>query len=304
MRLLESFAVIFLSAPIWGCGNSPVPTPEPVPAPENVLDFGVYWPPQDPADPAGPVGEPLLRGKLCLQRGDLPDTPDVQNAFTLWIELTRPGDDEHREIWNSRLAYRELDWMSRVRVWDADKMWLWPNVPYLLRAHGKHRTERYGGIDPGKGVDNDFAAVLIRAYDGTGTIQSPVTQDTPLVSAEWHPVGVKDVDRETIVHSARSDSFVLPIGNAEPPSGRFGVWLVYADFMGAPSPTTWPKKLEWAGGILAYFEIDWDLDVGGECQFHMKQTTPPADTGFDWEKWIGPTDGDETKRAAAKLSGQ
>ena len=27
---------------------------------------------------------------------------------------------------------------------------------------GKERVDRYGGVDPGKGIDNDFAAVLIR----------------------------------------------------------------------------------------------------------------------------------------------
>ncbi len=38
-------------------------------------------------------------------------------------------------------------------------------------CHGKARFERYGGVDPGKGVDNDFAAVLIRAYDATGEVE-------------------------------------------------------------------------------------------------------------------------------------
>ena len=264
-----------------------------------MLDFGVYWPPQDPADPAGPAGEPLLHGKLCLQHAE---GTDAQGLFTLWIELARPADEQHREIWNSRLAYREFDWMRRVRVWDVDEKWLWPNVPYLLRAHGKERIERYGGIDPGKGVDNDFAAVLIRAYDATGSAELPATQEAPLVSGEWHPMGVENANRQTIVHSARSDRFLLPIEDADTGPGWFGIWLVYADFMSAPPPATWPKKLEWAGGILAYFEIRRDVNSGGECQFSMEQKTPPGGTGFDWQKWVGPRDGAEKERAVARLS--
>ena len=58
--------------------------------------------------------------------------------------------------------------MRYVRVWDKDNRWLWPNLPYLLRLHGTERVERYGGVDPGKGVDNDFAAVLMRKYDESG----------------------------------------------------------------------------------------------------------------------------------------
>ena len=96
-------------------------------------------------------------------------------------------------------------------LWDVDEKWLWPNLPYLLRVRGQNRIERYGGVDPGKDEDNDFAAVLIRAYDATGEVEKAATKLAPLVSAEWYPVGVEDVDRQTIVHAARSDDFILPL---------------------------------------------------------------------------------------------
>ncbi len=290
-------AALFVTVSL-GCNHPPAARPA-AQSPEKVLDFAVYWPPRDPGNPERPTGEPLLDAKLCFRGGGRPGDP---GPATIWIELTRPSDDEHREIWNSRLAYREFDWMNRVRVWDADKKWQWPNVPYLLRAHGRQRVERYGGVDPGKGNDNDFAAVLIRAYDAAGTTELPATQNAPLVSAEWHAIGVGAADRHTIVHSARSDRFTLPIGSGVRTSGRLGVWLIYADFMGAPFPATWPRNREWAGGILAYFDVDWEIDAGGEYQVKMQQKTPPHETGFDWEAWSGPPGGDERQRAVARLS--
>ena len=84
--------------------------------------------------------------------------------------------------------------------------------------------------------------------------------------------------------------------------GRFRVWLIYADFMGAPTPRIWPKKMEWSGGILAYFEIDWSVDPSGERQSSVRQKTPDSDTGFDWAAWVGPPDADNQERAVARLS--
>ena len=54
--------------------------------------------------------------------------------------------------------------MHYVRVGDADRRWLWPNLPYVLRLHGIERVERYGGVDPGKGVDDDFAANFLKLF--------------------------------------------------------------------------------------------------------------------------------------------
>lgn len=297
MRSLALLGVVLVLFAVSGCTPEVDQDPTSVKSLKETRDFGIYWPPQDPADPAGPIGDPFFHGKLRLYGSSV-----VPSGITMSIELTRPADEQHREIWNSRLAYREYGWMRRLRVWDVDEKGLWPNLPYLLRAHGKARFERYGGIDPGTGEDNDFAALLIRSFDATGTVESADTRDFPLVSAEWYPVDVGDVDRQTIVHTARSDEFTLPTGNGESSQGRFGVWLIYADFMGAPVPSTWPKKLEWGGGVLAYFEIDWSVEAGGECELSVEQKTPLSDTGFDWESWIGPRDGDERERAVAKLS--
>src|SRR6185295_12514138 len=100
--------------------------------------------------------------------------------------------------------------------------------------HGIERVERYGGVDPSKGVDNDFAAVLIRKYDATGQSESQDTRQTPLVEAEWHPVGVAAAGKQSIVHSVQSDEFVIHVGRPEQSSqGKGAIWLIYADFMGA-----------------------------------------------------------------------
>ena len=300
MRLL---AVMFVLAALAGCSEPTTQQSAPAPPPLQVLDFGVHWPPQDPEDPEGPVGKPFLLGQVQIRQGD---SPGGGSPLTATIQLTRPSGEDDREIWNSRLAYREYGWMRKLRVWnDGEQKWLWPNLPYLLRIHGKARFERYGGIDPGSGEDNDFAALLIRAYDVTGQVEQAATKDAPLVSAEWHPVGVADVDRETLVHTARSDEFVLPlVADDGGQQGRLGVWLIYADFMGAPAPQTWPKTLEWNGGILAYFKFDWKMDANGKCELSMEQKTPPSDAGFDWTAWVGPHDRDEEERALAKLGGR
>ena len=152
--------------------------------------------------------------------------------------------------------------MSRVRVWDDDRKWLWPNLPYLLRAYGIEREQRYGGVDPGKGVDNDFAAVVVKPVGANGV-------NPNLITAEWFgPVGGK-VDKRSIVHTALSDDlqWVIPAGNDSAElSGVVGVWLIYADFLESPAPDSWPETPEFNGGALAYFSIRWRVDDDGQVQ--------------------------------------
>lgn len=227
------------------------------------VEFGVYWPPDS-------ASKPLLRGTVSVQATNM--------VARVSVTLARPQDEASREFWNSRLAFPEHAWMKQVRVWDAKHQWLWPNLPYLLRLHGVERVERYGGVDPEKGVDNDFAAVLLRKYDASGETESMETKRMPLVSAEWHPVGISgEVNKETIVHATRSDEFTLYLRG----DGRIGIWLIYGDFLGAKPPKDWPKKPEYNGGILTYFQADWRR--GGEIK--LRQTTPPCATGFDWCPW-------------------
>ena len=120
--------------------------------------FRVDWPPKDPTDARRRRTPALLQGRLAVSAGQCDDEP----CLNVRVELVRADAESDRERWNRQLAFPEYDWMSRVRVWDDDRKWLWPNLPYLLRAFGVEREQRYGGVDPGKGVDNDFAAVVVK----------------------------------------------------------------------------------------------------------------------------------------------
>lgn len=249
----------------------------------NTLEFGVFWPPQAP-DVATPSDlKPLLEGRLTCRVGR---STDHRLAAHFRLRLARPSDEAGREFWNSRLAFPEYDWMRYVRVWDGENRWLWPNLPYLLRLHGTERIERYGGVDPGKGVDNDFAAVLIRRYDAVGGTEHEQTRHRPLVAAEWYAAGASRADKQTVVHLAESDEFTLDLGRAgEPIRGLAALWLIYADFMGAKPPASWPQTPEYAGGILAYFEVQWDLQARVGERLSVRQKVPRSSTGFDWEQW-------------------
>ena len=264
-------------------------------------EFAVFWPPMDPGKTPSLQARPLLNGWVSIR----PErSPDCIVAVHLRVTLSRPSEEAGRVFWNSRLAFPEYDWMRYVRVWDVDNRWLWPNLPYLLRLHGAERIDRYGGVDPGKGVDNDFAAVLIRKYDSSGTNEVNETKRAPLVAAEWYPVGASGaVDKQTIVHTAQSDEFTLHPGPAgQQPQGSVAVWLIYADFMDAKVPESWPKAAEFAGGILAYFEVQWDLRAQPGQEIRVQQLVPKRGTGFDWEQWASRTRIARNPKSTAKLS--
>jgi len=261
----------------WGADGTTTPLPAAGP-----LDFALYWPPRDPAAPLPPASRALLQGCVAAQ---VENSPPAGWVLRIALTLTRPTDEAAREFWNRQLAFPEYDWMKYVRVWDADRRWQWPNLPYLLRLHGQERVDRYGGMDPGKGVDDDFAAIVIRKYDAAGN-ESPETRLRPLVSAEWHPVGATNVDKQTVVHTARSDEFVLHLGRAEErPEGRASLWLIYADFMGGTVPANWPQNPEYNGGIIAYFELAWRPGPDGVPVSAVRQAAPTRGTGFRWEGW-------------------
>jgi hypothetical protein len=288
--------LLWSRGPVGGSDDTAPVSPQDSPT----VAFGIYWPPQDPALAGGAKTRALLTGRVTVR---------VQNeaasgcTASLRLTLTRPSDEPSRQFWNSRLAFPEYDWMSYVRVWDAEQRWLWPNLAYLLRLHGKERVERYGGVDPGKGVDNDFAAVLIRKHDATGQGESDATKKEPLVSAEWHPIGATAVDKQTVVHEVESDEFTLHLGKlGEEHHGRAGIWLIYADFLGARPPPAWPKEPEYAGGILAYFELRWTVKADGGHDLKIEQLTPQRSTRFDWERWTSRTRTSPDSKRTAKLS--
>ncbi len=254
-------------------------------------EFGVFWPPWDLGNSLNASGEPLLHGELSVFQTEAGES----NAFGMHVTLRRPSGERERIRWNKKLAFPEYSWMARVRVWDRKREWLWPNLPYLLRAHGEERVERYGGVDPGKGIDNDFAAVLIRPLDHESSEtekQEPTQLHQPLVSAEWHPVDAGKPGRISIVHVARSDVFIVRLlpDSTQSESGRLGVWLIYADFLEEVTPRNWPENGEYDGGILAYFEVSWQRASEGNLEFDIEHLVPPTDTGFDWASWsTGPS---------------
>lgn len=277
---------------------------EPLAAAESLdqaaCDFDIYWPPRDPQEKDPASKNPLLRGTLTL---DAKQAARAGVELRLVVTLTRPSEEADRQFWNSELAFADIAWMSEVRVWDAERKWLWPNLPYLLRLPGQERIERYGGMDPGKHVDNDFAAVLIRKYDSSGKAELSESKDAPLVSAEWHAEGMADSDQNTVVHVAKSDTFVLHLGGEnETARGKLKVWLIYADFFGASSPHTWPKTREWVGGILAYCEIDWETSPSHACRGIVHHKRPEQSTGFDWEEWVVRAPGSDESEAPVRLS--
>jgi hypothetical protein len=262
--------------------------------------FDIYWPPRDPDENAPASTKPLLRGTLAL---DAKQVARGGAELRLVVTLARPSEEAGRQFWNSQLAFADIAWMKEVRVWDADGKWLWPNLPYLLRLPGQERIERYGGMDPGKHVDNDFAAVLIRKYDASGKTETPETRTAPLVSAEWHAEGVADANLHTIVHVAKSDAFLLHLGGEDRPArGQLKVWLIYADFLGARPPRTWPKAREWAGGILAYFEVDWETSPSHGCRGIVRCRRPEESTGFKWAEWVVRPPGSDESQAQVRLS--
>lgn len=266
-----------------------------------VCSFDIFWPPRDPLEKSNAADiRPLLTGSLSV---NIERAKGVNAEAHLTITIVRPSQETDRQYWNSQLAFADITWMNEVRVWDADNKWLWPNLPYLLRQPGKERIERYGGIDPGKQVDNDFAAVLIRKCDADGNLESPDTKTTPLVSAEWQPVPPVPTDLQTVVHTACSDEFVIHLGDVRDfDRGKIKIWLIYADFLGSWPPLSWPKEREWAGGILAYFEIDWETDLAQDCRGTLRTMRPREATGFDWAAWMAGTPDSPTPAAQARLS--
>lgn len=265
----------------------------------QALDFDVRWPLVDPADQKPPTTKVLLTGRLSVEPCKL-DTPEAR--IRIRLTLTRPHDEAHREFWNESLMYREFGWMRYVRVWDEDEKWLYPNLAFLFTLHGVDREERYGGWDPGKHVDNDFGAVLIRKYDAAGEKEQADTATGPLVSADWHTVGANGAVKRTIAHLAESDVFTVHLAEAEPPyEGRIKVWFVYGDFLGHRVPQSWPKEPEFNGGSIAMFHVDWQYQPGTSFQPVLTQHTPPEHTGFDWREWIGRTEPSEKPMGEARL---
>ncbi len=228
--------------------------------------FRVHWPPRSPDSPKHRLA-PLLNGKLL--------TAIEGRELRIAVLLERPSSESDRQKWNELMEFPQYEWMSSVHVWDKDREWLWPNLPYLLRAYGEERIERYGGTDPKKLVDNDFAPVVVRCGPDV------------LLSAEWYGSS-GDADRQSIVHTARSDIFnvELKVADLEVESKKLFVDLVFADFMAWKPPADWPTEPEMAGGILASAAIVVELTDGLVTLESVVFQVPDSSTGVDWEEWM------------------
>ena len=237
--------------------------------------FPIDWPPTVPGDSTRNRRAPLLNGKLMLTAGSVSGDQKVN----VRIEIIRPSSEPDRERWNRSLRFPEYDWMSRVRTWDRDEQWLWPNLPFLLRANGIPRHQRYGGVDPGKGVDNDFAGIVVK----------PLSNDEiapALVAVDWHPPVGESVNKKSIVHKAISDDLQLCLPK-KINNGELGVWLIYADFLNFQPPKSWPMEPEYDGGILSYFVVKWRRTSDGKIKLiGVENTIPPKSTGVNWQQWL------------------
>lgn len=228
--------------------------------------FRVHWPPRSPDSPKHRM-QPLLNGKLL--------TAIEGCELRIAVLLERPSSESDRQKWNELMEFPQYEWMSSVHVWDEEQKWLWPNLPYLLRAYGEERIERYGGIDPKKLVDNDFAPVVVRCGADV------------LLSAEWYGSSA-DADRQSIVHAARSDIFNVDfeVAEQEVESKKLFVDLVFADFMDWKPPADWPTESEMAGGILASAALVVELADGLVTLESVVFQVPESSTGVDWQEWM------------------
>lgn len=266
----------------------------------QVKEVGIFWPPVDRSAASLPPQRALLHATLRAELNT--SKASHHHQIKVRVIVTRPSQEEDRLAWNRDLAFADIDWMSEVRVWDASGQWLWPHLPYLLRIHGEDRVQRYGGIDPRKRVDNDFAAVVIRAYRSGGKDAFEATLNQPLVSAEWHPHEGNVAAPESLVHGAHSDLFEIDLGSAtHVEQGQLRAWLIYADFLGARLPRDWDYP-EFAGGTLAYYEIDWDTDARPVAKLSIRTLPPPNGTGFDWRSWANRPRGATRTRAVPRLA--
>lgn len=253
----------------------------------ETAEFYVNWPLDDPAKVDRPA-KYLLKGELRVRPKDL---GTAKGRLVISLTLSRPDDEQARKFWNTHTLFPQYGWMGRLRVWDERRQWLWPNLAYLFKLHGRDRDQRYGGWDPGHKVDNDFGAVLIRKYDAAGVSEHADTKDAgPLVSANWHTPGVKNAGKHTVVHLVKSDDFTVQLADkAGPAEGVLKVWFVYGDFMGAPVPKSWPRQKEYDGGTIAFFRVRWEYDHGQPLKLTITQEAP-VPTGFNWPYWVGRED--------------
>ena len=248
------------------------------------IAFTIDWPLQVAAARPDEQKLSLLHGETMVK---LIDCENGNLTLKIAVALARPSSERQRAYWNATLAYPQYSWMSAVRVWDEGQQWLWPNLPYLLRPFGTQGIDRYGGWDPGKKVDNDFAAVLIRKYDAAGLQESSSTSTNPLVSAEWYPDGITNANMNTVVNAARSDEFSVTLcDRTQPQAGQIRIWIIYADFLGSPVPRGWPKEPEFNGGILKFFKIAWSSQAEHRCTCDIKEEIPPEGTRFNWKRWL------------------
>lgn len=178
-------------------------------------------------------------------------------------------------MWNSSEQQVPNEWNREA--WESDSegnRWLWPDLAKLLNGD-------YGGFDPVKRVDNDYAIVIVRHYDAEG---NEVGQ--PQASRRWHTIGNPSGE---VSHVAGVEEFCIwpPCSTT---AGRVQVWVVMCDTWGEPlypgSPLEGPEDAygERGGSTIAYSELHYRRDPRNGLKWSISSRTsgiPPTMYDYD-----------------------
>ncbi len=220
---------------------------------------------------------------------DMPDSDTIR----VRPRMKRPNSEKFRASWNSEMMTTvPEDWerdyftrnLTRDEYYDLDDqtgVWFYPNLSEVLSATGP----RYGGYDPYKEVDNDFAAILIHHYGADGTLRTSASN--PLISAKWHSVDVTNAGSYDNSHVAGSEQFLLTPNKC---GGYYVIAMMYADMMGFGSgPRCGPtaKDSNAAGQYLVVVKMEYEKNptVDG-YNIKIKDISVPDEfLSFDWDVW-------------------
>jgi RHS repeat-associated protein len=209
---------------------------------------------------------------------DRPERPSKmdENGVNYSREESRERQAEYKEELNKWRS--DFDEWANPFTTKGGKVVLWPCLPALFNAKGV----RYGGWDPAKRIDNDFAAVVIQKYDHLGK-----KIGVPLISAQWYADEARkgNLDKSKEVYTAISDEFDMHVSDGE--NGYIKIWLVYGDIGGNTKVAETSR-----GGTIAEYQITYSYLRGslfssvGKVFVHLNHSEKASETGIDWDQWL------------------